>query len=196
MSTLAEAIMNGHTLRGMLALTREELAAGMSSKTLMSVASDGDKKLAAWMARSESPHLSEQVAEHVCDALELNFVSVFSSAWAKYSELKKCAKETRDDARSTMDVALADHEFTYEMESAVDVLLDGVNVASIPFKFAAVCTVSGLELFLKKGCVYQVRSGKLDLKAEIRCAENVVWTRALAAVTLPGALQLDEPIAL
>jgi hypothetical protein len=196
MSTQTEVIVNGRTLRDMLALTREELAAGLNNKTIMSAAADGDKKLAAWMAQTESPHLSEQIAEHVCDALKPDLVSVFSGAWAKYSELKKCADETREDAKSTMDVAFADHEFTYEIESAVDVLLDGVKVASIPFKFAAVCAVSGLELYLKKGCVYQVRSGRLDLRAEIQCAENVVWTRALAGVNLPGELQLDDPIAI
>jgi hypothetical protein len=111
------------------------------------------------------------------------------------SELKRCAKETREDG-SAMDVELAEHDFTYEMEPCVDVLLNGVKVAHIPFKVAVTCTVSGLELFLKQGCVYQVRSGKLDCKAEIRCGESVVWSRELAGVNLPGELHLSKPIAL
>jgi hypothetical protein len=44
--------------------------------------------------------------------------------------------------------------------------------------------------------VYQVRSGRLDLRAEIQCADNVVWTRALAGVNLPGELHLEDPIAI
>ncbi len=167
----------------------------MDSKMLLAAARDDGKQFTTWMTQTQWPHLSVGVAEHVCDFLKENLVGVFAGAWAKYSELKRCAKETREDG-STMDVALADHDFTYEMEPYVDVLLNGVKVADIPFKVAVTFTVSGLELFLKKGCVYQVRSGKLDCKAEIRCAQSVVWNRELAGVNLPGELHLSKPITL
>jgi integrase len=58
------------------------------------------------------------------------------------------------------------------------------------------CEVNGLDLFLKQGCVYQVRSGKCDCKADIWCAEKVLWTRKLAGVNLPGELRLSKPIPL
>ena len=161
MTLSADATVDGRTLREFLAVTRQELAASMDSKMLIAAARDEGKQFTTWMAQTQWPHLADGVAEHVCDFLKESLVGVFAGAWAKYSELKKCAKETREDG-TTMDVALADHDFTYEMEPWVDVLLNGVKVAHIPFKLAVTCEVSGLELFLKQGCVYQVRSGKCD----------------------------------
>lgn len=195
MALSAEATVDGRTLREFLAVTREELAASMDSKMLIAAARDDGKRFTTWMTQTQWPHLSVGVAEHVFDFLQENLAGVFAGAWAKYSELKRCANETREKG-STMDVALADHDFTYEMEPSVDILLNGVKVADIQFKIAMTCAVSGLELFLKQGSVYQVRSGKCDCKAEIRCAEKVVWSRNLAGVNLPGELHLSNPIAL
>jgi hypothetical protein len=62
-----------------------------------------------------------------------------------------------------MDVSLVDHDFTYEIQPHVDVLPNGAKVAEISFKIELTVAVSGLDLFLKQGCVYQVRSCKCDL---------------------------------
>jgi hypothetical protein len=191
-----DASINGRTLRDLLALTPKDLSLHMDNKVLLKASEGDNDQLAQWVARDQAPHLSDQVAEHICDALNDNLAGVFEGAWAKFSELKKCAQETRDDPKATMDVTLADHEFTYGFDYSVDVLLNGKKVTSIPFSFSADFTVSGLELSLKQGCVYQVRTGKLDCDAEIRCAQTVVWTRKLEGVDLPGELHLAKPIAL
>jgi hypothetical protein len=167
----------------------------MDSKMLLTAARREGKQFNSWMAQTKWQHLPEGVADHVCDFLQENLVGVFAGAWTKFAELKECARETRKDG-GTMDVSLADHDFTYEMQPHVDVLLNGAKVAEIPFKIELTCAVSGLDLFLKQGCVYQVRSGKCDCKADISCAETVVWTRKLAGVNLPGELRLSKPIPL
>ena len=120
---------------------------------------------------------------------------MFAGAWSKFAELKRCARETCKDG-STMDVSLSDHEFTYEMQPHVDVFLNSVKVAEIPLEIELICEVTGLDLFLKKGCVYQVRGGKCGCKADIRLGETVVWTRDLAGLSLPGELVLSKPITL
>jgi hypothetical protein len=188
--------MDGRTLQELLAVTREELAARMDSGKLIASTQDSEKKFSAWMTQTHWPHLSEQVAGHVCGFLQENLASVFAGAWNKYSELKRYAKQTREDATSTVDVALADHDFTYELSPSVDVLLDGVKVAHIPFSIAVTFAVNGLELALKHGCVERVSSGRCDCKAAILCADNEIWSRALAGVNLPGELHLAKPIAL
>src|SRR5215470_7582631 len=77
---------------------------------------------------------------------------------------------------------------------ALDVLLNRVKVAEIPFKIQLSCTVSGLDLFLKKGCVYKVSAGKCNCKADILCGEQVILSRSLAKVNLPGELEFSKPI--
>lgn len=190
-----DATIDGQTLEAFLGVKRKELEASMDNKMLLAAARDEGKRFSTWLAKTKWQYLPAGVADHVCAFLQEDMVGVFAGAWTKFTELKKCARETRRDG-STMDVSLADHNFTYEMQPHVDVLLNGVKVAEIPFKIDVTCVVSGLDLFLKQGCVYQVRSGKCDCKADILCAEKVVWTRKLAAVNLPGKLHLSKPIPL
>ena len=190
-----DTTINGQSLQDFLGVTRKELEASLDSKTLVAAARDEGKQFSRWMNATEWQGLSQGVADHVCGFLQDDLVGVFAGAWSKFSELRKCARETRKEG-TTMDVSLASHDFTYEIEPLVDVLLDGVKVAEIPFKIELTCEVNGLDLFLKQGCVYQVRSGKCDCKAEIYCAEKLVWTRTLASVNLPGELHLSRPITL
>jgi hypothetical protein len=193
MST-AQVTFVGPTLQEHLALTSEELAARMSSKSLLKAAQGEKRKFASWMEKSQWPNLSNQVADQVCSFLQVDLVGVFAGAWTQYSELRKCARETLENPKSTLTVALVDHDFTYETDAPVDVMINRVKVATIPFTLGIVFTIKGLELFLRKGTIYQVGSGRCDTKADIRCAGNLVWERALAGTDLPGKLHLTKPI--
>jgi hypothetical protein len=82
------------------------------------------------------------------------------------------------------------------MEPSVELLLDGVQVKTIPFRVTMTCTVEGLVLGLKQGAVYRVRSGHCTSKAEIRCSGQVVWERPLFGTNLPGELRLAKPVVL
>lgn len=190
-----EVTIEGRTLEDFLGVTRKELAARLDSKTLVAAARDERKQFSRWMAQTKWQGLPASVADHVCGFLQENLVGVFAGAWSKFAELNRCAKETRKEG-TTSDISLASHDFTYEMKPHVDVLLDGVAVAEIPFTIGLTCEVSGLYLFLQHGCVYQIRSGKCNCKADIRCGETVVWKRNLADVDLPGVLHLSKPIPL
>ena len=185
--------IKGQTLQDFLGVTRKELEASLDTKTIVAAARDKKKQFSHWMTATKWQGLSSGVADHVCRFLHSDLVAVFAGAWSKFAELKKCARETRKDG-TTMDISLASHDFTFEIEPHVDVLLDGVNVAEIPFKIELTCDVNGLDLFLKEGCVYEVRSGSCDCKAQIYCAEKLVWSRNLTSMNLPGELQLARPI--
>jgi hypothetical protein len=194
MTSMAEISVDGDTLQEYLAVTAEELAAKMSSKALLKAAQDEKHKFASWMAKSQWPNLSNLAAEQVCSFLQTDLAGIFAGAWTQYSELRKCARESLENPKSTLAVALVDHDFTYEMEPAVEVMINQVKVATIPFTIGVTFTVKGLELFLRKGAVYQVASGGCDTKAEIHCARNLIWERLLAGTNLPGRLHLTRPI--
>jgi len=195
MALKLDATIDGQTLEKFLGVTREELETNLDSKTLVASARDEHKQFSRWMAQTKWQGLPAAVADHVCGFLQEDLVGVFAGAWSKFAELNRCAKETRKEG-TTSDISLASHDFTYEIKPHVEVLLDGVAVAEIPFTIGLTCEVSGLDLFLKLGSVYQIRSGKCDCNADIRCGETVVWTRKLADVNLPGVVHLSKPIPL
>lgn len=195
---LAAAVMvDGRTLRELLSVTQAELAAHLDSDALVAAARDHENKFASWMASTHWPQLSGQVADHLLGFLEENVVGIFAGAWSKYAELRKAARETLDDTASTVNVALADHDFTWSIKPEIDVLLNGAKVASIPFTIELACAVSALELSLRNGAVNRVSSGKCSCKAQIRCADSApIWERPLAGVDLPGEIHLTHPVAI
>lgn len=191
----AVATVDGRTLRELLSVTREELAARLNSDTLVAAAHDNEQKFASWMASSHWPQLTSQVADHLLGFLEENVVTIFAGAWSKYVELRKAARETLGDTKSTVDVALADHDFIWSIRPEIDVLLNGAKVASIPFAIELACAVSALELSLSKGAIKRVSSGKCSCKAQISCANfPPFWERPLAGIDLPGELRLTHSI--
>jgi hypothetical protein len=196
MTLTIETTLDGRKLKDFLNVTKAEIAEKLDGRALVDTASKEKEQLVARLAETQWSILPDQVAEHVCGFLEENIVEIFASVWSHFHELKKQARETRHDPDATTDVELSSHEFSYEMEPSVELLLDGVHVKTIPFRVAMTCTVEGLVLGLKKGAVYQVRSGRCNTKAEIRCAGKLVWERPLFGTNLPGALRLTKPFVL
>jgi hypothetical protein len=192
----ADVIEDGRTVQELFAVTRTELAAKISSKMLVAAAQDDTKQFTSWVKKTRWPQLPDQIAGELCSYLQENVVSIFAGAWAKYAELKRSARETCEHPETTETVALGQHDFSYEITPQIDVLLDRVKVATIPFQLGITFALSGLELVLKKGAVCEVMSGTCDCKAEIRCAGSPIWERTLRKVNLPGELELTRPIVL
>jgi hypothetical protein len=184
----------GPTFCDLFGLTAESLSASLDDKTLLEAVGDGKKTP---LPAGSLPGLRGAVASRLWTALNDGSVAgACAGAWAKYADLMQCAKQTRDDPKSTQEVALAQHDFTFKLDPAFDVMLNGVNVGSIPFSFTADCAVNGLELSLERGSIVAVRAGKLDCSAKIACAGTTIWTRDVGAVNLPGELHLTRPIVL
>ena len=182
MPLTAETTIDRRTLQQFLAVTREELSARMDSETLIASARDNKKKFATWMSSSHWPHLSGEVAEHVCGFLQDNVVGIFAGTWSRFAELRKCARETLESPGGTMNLHLADHKFSYAMEPSIDVRLNGAHVATIPFTIELAFAASGLELHLRRGSIDAVRSGKCNCDAHILLAGHSVWAHLLESI--------------
>jgi hypothetical protein len=196
MATSLGVTVDGRTVQELFAVTRTELATRMNSKMLVAAAQDDTKQFSSWVKKTRWSQLPDQVADELCGYLQENLVSIFAGAWAKYAELKKCARETCEHPESTETVAFGQHDFAYEIAPQIDVLLDHVKVATIPFQIGITFSFSGLELVVKKGAVCRILSGTCDCKAEIRCAGSMIWERTVRKLDLPGELDLKHPIVL
>lgn len=196
MASLEPAAANGRTVREILGVSSAELAASMNSKMLVAAAQDDEKQFSSWVRKTRWPGLSGQVADQLCSFLQEDLLTIFTGAWATYSELKESARETYTHPKSTETVSLSEHEFAYDIEPQVEILLNRVRVATIPFQIGITCAVTGLKLYLKQGAVHQVTSGSCDCKVEIHCAGKLIWERIGQKLDLPGELHLTKPIVL
>jgi hypothetical protein len=197
MSAMAmEVTAGGKTLADLMGASEKALAAGLSAPVLREAAQSAAGREAAWGAMLARPGLAGKVAGSLCGVLQEDMVGLFAGAWAKYYELRKCAKETLSHAGQPATVVLAEHDFTYAFEPSVVVTVNGVQVAEIPFQVALTVSVEGLELELCDGFVRRVTAGTCAGKGTIRCKDAVVWERALGSRDLPGDLVLKKPLRL
>jgi hypothetical protein len=196
MTIPAEALNESRTLRDVFGLTASNLSAGFDHGALNHAAKAEGAAFHTWMNGAGSQRLPKQMADHLCDALDVSLIGVFAGFWHTRNELRQCARETREDPSRSSEVDLADHAFVHELKVDVDVLLNSKRVATIPFVVETSCTVEALTLCLRHGAVYKVRSGRCDCEAQIRCAESVVWRHGPHQLSLPGEFALREPIAI
>jgi hypothetical protein len=195
-TTAALAPPTSPTLQSLFGVTTGELASRMNTQLLLSAAHDDAGKFSSFLRDTQWPQLSNQVAGHVCNFLSQNLVDIFSGAWNQYAELRKYAAQTLADPHTTASVALATHGFTYTLAPSIEVQLDHVDVAKIPFALSATFAVTALELALKAGAVAAISSGTCDCSAELLCAQTPIWSRTLKSIDLPGILHLTHPIPL
>lgn len=186
--------VDGSSLQGFLEVTDGQLSQALTDKVLQDAARSGTTELADWAGKTNWAGMSTELGHHVAGFLQDDAVDVFAGAWGKCFELKQSLEESRAHPRDTTAVALTDHDFTYELNPSVDVLVDGVKVGTIPFLVTLSCEVNGLELQVRNGAIAGVRTGSVDGTAEIACARNTIWQRELVHVDLPGRLRFKNPV--
>jgi len=191
-----EVTENGASLQSFFSVTESDLSKGLTDKVLANAARSDTKELAEWAGSAKWSGMATDLGHHLTGFLQGNTVDIFAGAWAKCTELKQCLEESRTHPSDTTSVVLTDHDFTYELKPAVDILVDGVRLGAIPFGVTLTCQVSALELQVRGGAISGVRAGSADGAAEVTCAANTIWHRDLAHVKLPGALQFKNPIRL
>jgi hypothetical protein len=197
MALTAAATVEGRTLQEFLEVTREELAAHVDAGAITRAAEAAGQSMQQLPEQLRRwPQLSSSLADHLCGFLQENVVTIFAGAWSTYAELRKQARETFEDKDISSTVALGDHDFTWAVDPAIDVLWNSQRVLTLPVAIEMACTVSGLELTLQQGAVQAIASGKCNSKANILCAGYPMWERTLVNVDLPGVLRLEHPIAL
>ena len=196
MTTVAPtATVDGQTLADFLSISTRQLASELDKDTL-AAQTIGDEGLSQWLIHTQWSSLSEHAATSACALLKENVVDIFAGAWCKFSELTKCARETLEHPESSSHITLADHEFSYEIEPKLKVLLNGKQAGEIPFKVCVTFTVKGIILELAAGCVSKVESGKLEWAAAMHCGTKQIWSHELHALDLPGQLKLKHPISI
>jgi hypothetical protein len=191
----ANATINGQSLQDLLRVSSDDIAAALN-KTTLRKAVEQDSGFTGWLATAQWPALSQSVATGACSLLSDNVVDIFAGAWCKYKELTQCAEETLAPPGSTSTVTLADHDFTYEIEPSLEILIDGKKVGTIPFAVAVTFTVKAMMLEIASGCVGKVQSGRLSWSASLNCGSSAIWTRELGGLDLPGELKLKQPISI
>jgi hypothetical protein len=194
MTPSAEVATNGRTLEELFQVSKGSLSARIDSAEVLKSVREDQRQFSKWMEETHWSGLSDAIATHLCRYLQNNVVGIFAEAWCKFAELRKEARKTVHDENATTNVALADHDFSYEIKPCLDIELDGKKVGEIHFMIAAHFDVNGLELGLSKGCVNEVRAGKCEFSGTLDLADKELWRSPSATLDLPGEFHFAKPI--
>ncbi|UQX04521.1 hypothetical protein [Streptomyces sp. RerS4] len=139
--------------------------------------------------------VGRELATVVNGFLDLDLVSLVTSGWSKYRALKEAARRTLRYPGSEEVVALANHTITSAHRPSVDLLVDGVQYATVPVHLTVLFRISGLVGVVRDGLLVAVRSGQCAVEAKLAVRDTVVASRD-RRLDLPATLRLREPIAL
>jgi hypothetical protein len=189
-----EAATKGRTLEQLFHVSRDSLKVRVDSADVLSSIREDQHQFSSWMGKTHWSGLSDAIATHLCGYLKDSTVDIFAEAWCKFAELRKEARKTVHDENATTNVALADHDFSYEINPCLDIELNGKKVGEIHFTISAHFDVSGLELGLRQGCVNDVRTGKCEFSGTLEMADKELWRSPSATFELPGEFHFAKPI--
>ncbi len=196
MSELDLTLPGGQSLSHLLGATKQTLASGLTDKVLAHAVRSDSAELAAWAKTASWSGMPDVIASHLMGFLQQDALGIFIGAWSKSAELLRCASESQAHPADTSSVALTQHDFSYSMQPAIDVLLDGKRLGAIPFTIQLQCEVDGLELMLQAGELKAIRCGTCNLSAGIDCAGQAIWHYPAREINLPGEFRFTKPVRL
>jgi hypothetical protein len=153
-----------------------------------------EERLAALPARLRAIALDEIVGviERVLDD---TVVDVLAAGWRKWDVLAAAGRLSLESPGQTEIVELVDHRITSTHHPAVDVTVDGVQVAEITLQIEIVILLHALTAVVTQGRLVALRSGRGELSVNL-ALDGVPLTSATRQIELPIGVELGEGIPL
>jgi hypothetical protein len=147
--------------------------------------------------------LGKAGAHAVCDEvgrtadrlLDLDLGDVLVAAWRKHSALVAAGQRTAAAPGTEELVELATHKVTSTHRPYVDVLVDGIEVATVELELQLSFLVKGMLGVVRAGRLVALRTGSCELSASLSCKGVKVASRK-ATLDLPATVRLGAGLTL
>jgi len=133
--------------------------------------------------------LGSRIGRLVGEMLNVDIGSVMGSALTKSRAIADALRSTAEKPGTEAVVPLADHTLTSTYSPAVDIVVDGAAVTSIPFEVTLATEIEGGLLVINHGRIVSVRAGRAKLKASLAC-EGISITERQLDLDLPAVMRL------
>lgn len=136
-----------------------------------------------------------QVAGATDGLLSLNLADVAAQGWKKYAALTKAARSTRDTPSATEVVTLVTHRIESSHHPTIDVVLDGIPLATINVDLQLSFTMAGVRAVIQRGRLTEIQTGTCTATGSLT-VQQISVAKKERKFALPGAIQLAEGIPL
>jgi hypothetical protein len=144
------------------------------------------------------PTRSEAVAEVEkisADVLNLDVGDVLVGALAGYAALREAGRRTAADTEASELVELVSHEISLDNQPSIDLLVDGVQVATVHLTLSLLIDVQAMTATVRAGRLTGLRVGRCDVTASIS-VDGITVASKQGQLQLPVSLPVGAGIPL
>ena len=132
------------------------------------------------------------IGRAVQDLLDVPVSDILVGAWNRSRDLKAAIEKTRASDDATELVPLLGHTITSEHRPSVEIVKDEVAIARLVFPLTLEFRLEGVVLRVRKGRIREILAGTVKVKATMKFGDFVVFDKALAPISIPGALTVGR----
>lgn len=175
----------------------------MTEVTLKTLFFDDPKAKVSALIKAEAPELlsntvkglgkaaRQAIAQSLDGALDeafgLPLGAILAKSWAQLDVIQQGIAKTRDNPKAVVHAPLMEHTITSRYAPAVDIVIGGKTLGSLPLQIALTLTVSGAQVELRGGRVTGLGSGDCAAEGEVSLAGQSL-KKIKKRFNLPGAV--------
>jgi hypothetical protein len=111
--------------------------------------------------------------------LSLDLGPVLVGGWRRHRALVAAAHATRDHPAATEVVQLAPHQITTAHHPSVDLVVNGMKLATVEFDLGLTLDLDGLNATVRRATLVSVQGGRCTVTASLACAGAVLASRQI-----------------
>jgi hypothetical protein len=136
------------------------------------------------------------VVGRICaELMSLDLTDLILGAWTTCAALRAAAQRTVGTPRSEELVELLSHRVTFDNQPSIDLLVNGVLVATVRLALSLVIDIQALTATVRHGCLIALQVGRCDLDGSVSIEGKMVAHRQ-AQLQLPFSLRLGSGVAI
>ena len=185
------------TLKDLLSLSPGDIPepsvlGGVDSEALRNL----QKQLSAQSLPIAWSRIQSEIAGVLGATLNTNVVTLWARGWTKYQGLMEDVKRSRQSPESVVLSPLAEHSIDSTVHPFVEITLGPKTIQKIYFDVTLNTHIEGLVLGLKNAHIVSLQMTKCEWSGTIQLETATLVRRPLAALSLPGCIELKHGIPL
>lgn len=130
------------------------------------------------------------LAQKICELLDISLPNVFVAAWKKAKELQTVLEKSKENPDEVTYLELTEHTLTSEHKPSLDVRLHGATVKKIALDVSLGFKLRGFVLKIQDGAIREMQTGHCEAKGTIKYGTLPIAEKKLAPVKLPFSIPI------
>jgi hypothetical protein len=130
------------------------------------------------------------VSRYVSQLLDIRLGDVLAGAWNKARAVKRSLEKSTKDPGKEILLELAEHKIMSKHEPYLELLRNGVRVATLKFNVDLELTLQGAVLRILDGKIKDVQVGQIKGKGTIKGGGAILLEKSIGPIEIPGTIAL------